>query len=399
MGINIHDPLVQIKVTESVCGFVAICMTLLRLWLRRSRPWWDDAWAFFSLVWYVPLPLCSLLSRDPHARAPILSSLIIQFAAVFMHVENPEDISRLSRIASYYLMATTFYAVIWTARISILFSIIRIDPDPIMRRRLKWLAAAFVGALAFFLAQLLWTCEGMHDGWKNARSPQCHLPKVVAICQLVSDILSDLALILLPIRLIRGIKEKRLRWRLVFIFSTAIVTTIVSLVHAAYIITRGGIPVIISALVEDCMSLTVANLPVVATASFRRLSGVSRHEHPDGDGQRWSSFKFRTRTQPPGATTATHWTTGFGAGAGGVSVHNTTTEFTGTSVEMTKNTIPAFAVGPDGLFSGTMTKGDFDGDAEKGQVLEQVRPEDGGVVRIDVLPYPREPPPPPASES
>jgi len=71
MGINIHDPLVKIKgilfppiyptksltllspppVTESVCGFVAICMTLLRLWLRRSRYWWDDAWALLSLLW------------------------------------------------------------------------------------------------------------------------------------------------------------------------------------------------------------------------------------------------------------------------------------------------------------------------------------------------------------
>jgi hypothetical protein len=35
-------------------------------------------------------------------------------------------------------------------------------------------------------------------------------------------------------------------------------TNIVSLVHVAY---RGDTPVIISALVEDCMSLTVANLP------------------------------------------------------------------------------------------------------------------------------------------
>ena len=72
MAINLHDPLVDIKgdpfllpfpapsvfspiiqVTESVCGFVAICMTLLRLWLRRNRYWWDDAWAFFSLLKYV----------------------------------------------------------------------------------------------------------------------------------------------------------------------------------------------------------------------------------------------------------------------------------------------------------------------------------------------------------
>jgi hypothetical protein len=60
-------------VTESVCGFVAICMTLFRLWLRRSRPWWDDAWAFFSLVWYVPLPLCSALC-SPVALTLVLRS-------------------------------------------------------------------------------------------------------------------------------------------------------------------------------------------------------------------------------------------------------------------------------------------------------------------------------------
>ena len=40
-------------VTESVCGFVAICMTVARLRLRWSRYWWDDAWAFFSLLWYL----------------------------------------------------------------------------------------------------------------------------------------------------------------------------------------------------------------------------------------------------------------------------------------------------------------------------------------------------------
>jgi hypothetical protein len=42
--------------------------------------------------------------------------------------------------------------------------------------------------------------------------------------------------------------------------------TVVSLVHATY---RGGTPVIISALVEDCMSLTVANFP--SASSPRRL--------------------------------------------------------------------------------------------------------------------------------
>lgn len=362
MGINVHDPLVDLKVTESVCGFVAICMTLVRLWLRRDRYWWDDAWAFFSLL-----------------------NLFVQFGAVFMHVEHPSDLSRLSRIAAYYLMAVTFYTVIWSARISILFSIIRIDPDPVMRRRSKWLAAGFVAAVGFLLAQLFWTCENIH-GWKNKASPQCPLPKQIAICQLVTDIIADLSLILLPIRLIRGIKDKSLRRRLLFIFSTSIITTIVSLFHAAYIISTGGIPVVISALVEDCMSLTVANLPVVATALFRRLSG----DPSDGDGQRWSSFKFKTRTAPPSTVGGTTFLTGFGAvsrGAAGAGADaGTATELTGASSERSKGTVPmgmgAFSlgsVGPDELFAnGTKS---VDGGAEK-----------GGVVRIDVLPYPREQP-------
>ncbi|KAI0246060.1 hypothetical protein BJV78DRAFT_199416 [Lactifluus subvellereus] len=398
MGINIHDPLVQIKVTESVCGFVAICMTLLRLWLRRDRYWWDDAWAFFSLLF-----------------------LIIQFGAVFMHVEHPSDLSRLNRIAAYYLMAVTFYLVIWSARISILFSIIRIDPDPIMRRRLKWFAALFVGAIVFFLTQLFWTCETMHDGWKNKRSPQCHLPKQVAICQLVCTCLfthtsrlphsyesqPPQRTSLLTYRSsccpFGSFEASRISVSAGVSFSSsphrvcplsllvspkhsphsAVVTTIVSLVHAAYIITEGGIPVVISALVEDCMSLTVANVPVVATASFRRISSSA---DDDADGQRWSSFKFRTRTtRPPGVTT--RWSTGFGLSRGGVIVGNVT-EVTDTTLELSKNSEPPYSagsLGPDEMFAGAKTGGKPDGS------VGDVRREDRGVVRIDALPYPRHP--------
>src|SRR5216684_1484020 len=134
----------------------------------------------------------SLLTLVPHIsfsttipRIYILFSLFVQFAGVFMHVHNKSDLSRLSRIAAYYLIAFSFYSVIWSARLSILFSIIRIDPDPVMRRRLGWLAGAFIAAIAFFFAQLLWICETMHNGWRNKPNPQCPLPKQVAICQLV----------------------------------------------------------------------------------------------------------------------------------------------------------------------------------------------------------------------
>ena len=174
-------------------------------------------------------------------------------------------------------------------------------------------------------------------------------------------------------------------------------TTIVSLVHAAYIISRGGIPVIISALVEDCMSLTVANLPVVATASFRRLK--SNSSNGDGDGQRWSTWKFKSRTIPPstgGGGGTTYFTSGFGAvshSATGARVGadaGTTTELTGTALEQSKGSVSigmgAYSLGsvdPEELFAnGTKS---VDGGPR----------EDKGVVRIDVLPFSRDQPPKP----
>ena len=45
-------------------------MTLFRLWLRRGRYWWDDAWAFFSLLKYVLLT--TTLLRFPHTLLIVL---------------------------------------------------------------------------------------------------------------------------------------------------------------------------------------------------------------------------------------------------------------------------------------------------------------------------------------
>ncbi|KAI0247711.1 hypothetical protein BJV78DRAFT_1157041 [Lactifluus subvellereus] len=330
MGTNIHDLLVLIKgaeVTESVCGFVAICMTLLRLWIRRTRYWWDDAWALFSL-------LC----------------LFVQIGTVFTYVGHPSELSRLSRVVVYYLMASTFYMVIWTARISILFSIIHIDPNPFMRQRLKWLAAVFVGANIFFLAQLIWTCENSHNDWKDTASSQCRLQKQVPICQLV------------------------------------FVTTIVSLVHAAFIISEGGFPELISALVEDCMSLTVpaflssrrpysaASLAPIREMRMTTTMASAGHYH-SSSARRQHARLALPRAGPPAS----------GSAGAGVSSGNTTESAT---LDATMKTLPAYpvdALGPDEMSAGAKTDKELDENAKKGM--------DGGVVRIDVLPYPRQPPP------
>lgn len=67
--------------------------------------------------------------------------------------------------------------------------------------------------------------------------------------------IADLILIIAPLKLLAGLEDKGLRHRLMVIFSTCIVTTIVSLVHAVYILTLGETKVVISAIVEVSDSL------------------------------------------------------------------------------------------------------------------------------------------------
>ncbi|KAF8268994.1 hypothetical protein EI94DRAFT_1726212 [Lactarius quietus] len=147
------------------------------------------------------------------------------------------------------------------------------------------------------------------------------------------------------------------------------------------------IPMTTSALVEDCMSLTVANLPVVATASFRHLKSSS---DDDGDGQRWSAWKFKTRTMP--VSTATHFTSGVSRSAAAGDA-GTATELTSSAImDQSKGSVSVGmgayslgSVGADELFA--------DGTKSVDASTPVRREEKAGIVRIDVLPYEREQPP------
>jgi putative effector of murein hydrolase LrgA (UPF0299 family) len=318
--IDTNNPLVQIKITESVCAFVAICTTVYRLYIRRGRLWIDDAWAMFALV-----------------------TLFAQIGAVFMHVQNPADISKTSRVAAYYLMAITFYCIIWASRISIIFSIIRIDPNPDRRKLYVGVSAVYFITVVVLIVQLFWVCEP-EPSWKDAASPQCTLNKQVAISQLVTDILADMFLLFAPLRVFMHLSDKALRRKLIIIFSTCIITTIVSLVHAAYILSVGGIKVIISALVEDCVSLMIANVPVVVTAVMRFGADQDKKPPPTksmlSTAMHFASRKFGIHNKSQAANGATTTTGsgvvsgfrfGFGSGKKGDSEASTATLTNGSS--------------------------------------------------------------------
>ncbi|KAJ7034374.1 hypothetical protein C8F04DRAFT_956441, partial [Mycena alexandri] len=212
-------------VTSGTCGFFALGATVYRLYKRRDRLGADDAWALFAFV-----------------------TLIIQVVAVFLHVRIPVE-PQVNALMSEMLMESPSPRTCRASRLSILFSIVRIDPSVGRRRRLFCVAAAFVATALFLIGQLFWICESQLS-WKNAENPHCELTLQVAICQLVTDVISDSILLFAPLPLFRNLLDKSLGRKLTLIFSTCVATTVISLVHAVYILRDYDNKIAISAIVE-----------------------------------------------------------------------------------------------------------------------------------------------------
>ncbi|KAJ8093758.1 hypothetical protein PM082_009618 [Marasmius tenuissimus] len=196
-------------------------------------------------------------------------------------------------------MASSFYSVLWLGRLSLLFSIIRVHPLEYRfgfgvkystKKVLYFVSGVFVVILVLLVCQLFWVCEPGNavTRWKELEKANCILSKQVVIFQVVTDFLSDLILVFTPIRMIQTLSTRSLRRRLTWIFSTAIITTAVSIPHATFIIIEMRVEELISAYVEVCVGLVVCNFPVV----FARLMRKWGDREVDVGRPKWMSISF-----------------------------------------------------------------------------------------------------------
>jgi hypothetical protein len=144
------------------------------------------------------------------------------------------------------------------------------------RQYLIYTAGVFLLTWAILFAQVWWVCE-TDTSWKNVPYTQCTLGQNVAIAQVITDVLSDLILVLAPVGLVWKIRlTKFQKFRIAAIFSTTIITTAVSLYHAHAVLRKGGLQEALAATVQDSVSLIVANLSVIITLIFRLASPSTR---------------------------------------------------------------------------------------------------------------------------
>ena len=223
----------NIRILASVIHAVAISCTVVRLVhrLRIFSLWWEDLYAAISLIFDVVCLVC-------------------------VWIVNPGI-----NIAADYLTTTAFTSVIWAARLSILLAAVRVT-NPIRKTRLacQGIGLCFWIMWIVLLVQKYIICH--HNG--------CVMGNSVAISQLITDSVSDIALVILPIWLLRNVKlcSKR-RAMILSAFTASLSITIVTIAHSIILFGSPSYVAVIVAHLKTALSLVVCNLLIIVSFIYR----------------------------------------------------------------------------------------------------------------------------------
>ncbi|EGO22985.1 hypothetical protein SERLADRAFT_471584, partial [Serpula lacrymans var. lacrymans S7.9] len=198
-----------LEVLVTVIHGIALLATTFRLWLRfkMRRFWWEDAWATLALGLDV---ICVVATWTLVAA----------------------DGGKQSHIISLWLTLLSYTCVIWSARMSIVFSIIRIAPPSATFRRLTYAAAVvFFFMWATIFSAKAYLC-GADRSWYQDPIIQCPLTLTIALIELCTDLISDIILVAMPLRMLWHVKlPKNQRILILAVFSSSILSCTVSIVH------------------------------------------------------------------------------------------------------------------------------------------------------------------------
>ncbi|KAF8842499.1 hypothetical protein BDN67DRAFT_899151, partial [Paxillus ammoniavirescens] len=249
-------------VATSTLAVLALVLTVYRLILRcvARKLWWEDACAFValigSIVWVVSAWLALMKSKS----------------------------GELS-ITSFRIYILTYPCVVWSVRLSILLSIPRImSPSQNCRRAMFSIAGLFIST--WISLTIMFVRRYMvHRNWHTTPTFSGRVASVarpMAIFELTTDVISDVTLIILPIRLLRSVKLPPCQRRLIIAaFSSCIIVTIASLFRAACQFFDMPSLIITAIDIEVAFSLFVCNSLVISTRVYRmaRSNGTANDAH------------------------------------------------------------------------------------------------------------------------
>ncbi|KAH7911402.1 hypothetical protein BJ138DRAFT_1150676 [Hygrophoropsis aurantiaca] len=242
---------VILKAVATVLESLGISLTVFRLYyrIRIRRFWWEDAWALLGL-------LCTL--------AGMVSG--------WVHVCTISTSIHIS-IMTFWIYTFAFTCVVWSVRMSIILSITRmVYPNNHLRYLSFGVTALFATLFSGLIIQKGYYC-GISLDWYTSSSLSCHLPRPMAIFELVSDVISDIILVSFPLRLLWRVKlPKRQRRMFLAVFSSSLVMSMVSMFHATTQLRRLYSLTSAATDFEIGFCLNVCNLLVVVAILYRIMN-------------------------------------------------------------------------------------------------------------------------------
>ncbi|KAG2069005.1 hypothetical protein BDR04DRAFT_1056138 [Suillus decipiens] len=222
----------QLSVVGSVLHGIAIVCTVFRLvyrgWMRHL--WWEDAWAALALIADVTCLACIWVDT-------LLSSWIITVA---------------------------FTTVLWAARMSVIFSIIPIanhSESKIHKRVISLVVVCFGCMWTALLVLKINICK----------FDSCRMGKSVGISHLVTDIIADITLVVVPLYLLGTIGHPRSSMILVqFVFGASLLVLAFTIPHSVLLLHDiFNTNALMFAHIKVAFSLIICNLLVIVTFLYR----------------------------------------------------------------------------------------------------------------------------------
>ncbi|KAH7925791.1 hypothetical protein BV22DRAFT_1104749 [Leucogyrophana mollusca] len=278
-----------LMILVTVLHAIAMIATGFRLWLRlhMSRLWWEDAWAALALCLDAVCAVSTWTLTAPYEAPPFY-------------------LSRTAHVVSLWLTLLSYTCLIWSARLSIVFSVIRIMPPARAVRVPAYTAAVSFGIMWMLaVASKAYVC-GRDTSWYQEVMIQCPLTVSIGLIELTTDLISDVILVAMPLRLLWRVKLPRnQRIMILSIFSMSILCCFVSIIHVVFLLPAPSFMAGMTADIEGAVGLIVCNLLVIVTYFYRVFRGGEDIESTIEPKTTWSPQASDQSSTPPATDSLT----------------------------------------------------------------------------------------------
>ncbi|KIK61508.1 hypothetical protein GYMLUDRAFT_43068 [Collybiopsis luxurians FD-317 M1] len=235
---------------------IVLCTIAARICIRylNRRLWWDD--------------ICALLTTL------ITTLLIIADFLTDGQISPTPSQSRQLRIVQNWIIVVTYSSAIWSARMSLILSIIRLIPPFFTLRKISEVTSVvFVFMWMGTLIPKIYICAS-DLSWYTIPNPTCSLGNTeLAIGELITYVAADIMLIFIPLRLLYHVTlVKSKRRMLIIMFSANLFNTVISVIHAVFLIDSALYLLFIVTKTEVGMALILANLAILTPYIYRLVN-------------------------------------------------------------------------------------------------------------------------------